>query len=81
MLVPILCMTCGCPIGDREDLFLHMRAERVRKILKERGTIPTQAAIDVGLQLDCRDILELLGITEDCCKMHLTSAMIFSDYY
>ena len=81
MLVPILCLTCGCPIGDKEDLFRHMRAERVRAALKARGTTATQAAIDPDLQIDCSDILELLGVAHDCCRAHLVSAMVFSDYY
>jgi DNA-directed RNA polymerase subunit N (RpoN/RPB10) len=81
MLTPIVCLTCGCPIGDIEDLFRHMRAARVRELLGERGTDVSQAAIDVGLQLDCSDILELLGVRNDCCRAHLVSAMIFDDYY
>ena len=81
MLVPVLCFTCGCPIGDVEDLFHHMRAARVRPILAERGTTATQAASDTGLQIDCSDILDQLGIIHDCCRKTLVSAMIFSDYY
>jgi len=81
MLVPVQCLTCGCPIGDVEDLFRHMRAERVRKILAERGTTATQAAADAGLQIDCSDILQVLGIVNDCCRAHLTSTMNFLDYY
>ena len=81
MLVPILCFTCGCPIGDKEDLFRHLRAEKVREILKDRKTVATQAMIDAGLQIDCSDILDRLGIVYDCCRAHLISAMIYSDYY
>lgn len=81
MLVPIVCFTCGCPVGDREDLFRHMRAELVRRVLGERGTAPTQAAIDAGLRVDCADILDLLGVVNDCCRLHLVTAMVFADYY
>jgi DNA-directed RNA polymerase subunit N (RpoN/RPB10) len=81
MLVPILCFSCGCPIGDKEDLFRHMRAVRVREVLAARGTAPTQAPIDAGLQIECADILEQLGIVNDCCRAHLITAMNFADYY
>jgi DNA-directed RNA polymerase subunit N (RpoN/RPB10) len=81
MLVPIQCFSCGLPIGDRADLFRTMREKRVRQILQKRGTIAPQAAIDVGLQVDCSDILDLLGVVEDCCRLHLVSAMEFSDVY
>jgi len=81
MFVPVVCITCSCPIGDKATLFQYERAEAVKKILNERGTVPTQVAIDVGLQIDLSDILEKLDIINDCCRMHLTSAMLFSDYY
>jgi DNA-directed RNA polymerase subunit N (RpoN/RPB10) len=76
-----LCFTCGLPVDDRGDIFRHMRAERVRAVLAERGTTATQAAVDSGLQIDCRDILEALGVDNDCCRKTMISAMQFSDYF
>jgi DNA-directed RNA polymerase subunit N (RpoN/RPB10) len=58
-----------------------MRAKRVSQVLQARKTAASQAAIDAGLQIDCSDILDLLGIKEDCCRGHLVSAMEFFDYY
>jgi DNA-directed RNA polymerase subunit N (RpoN/RPB10) len=83
MLTPVVCLTCGCALGDKEDLFRHLRGARVREVLAARGTTATQAAADAGLQIDCSDILTLLGIPEEreCCRGHLVSAMIFFDYY
>jgi DNA-directed RNA polymerase subunit N (RpoN/RPB10) len=81
MLVPVLCFTCGCPVGDVEDIFREMRISKVRAILDERGTTATQAAADAGLQIDCSDILKQLGIEFDCCRKTIISAMIFTDYY
>ena len=81
MLCPVVCFTCGCPVGDVEDIFRHMRAARVRGILAERGTAATQAAVDAGLQVDCGDILDRLGIDHDCCRKTLVTAMVFRDYY
>lgn len=81
MLIPIVCLTCGCPLGDREDLFRELRAERVQEVLGPRGTVPTQAAVDTGLQIDCSDILEKLGIENDCCRAHMVTGMVYEDYY
>ena len=81
MLTPVLCFTCGFPIGDVEVLFQHMRADRIREILAKRGTTATQAAVDAGLQFDCGDILDKLKVTHDCCRKALVTAMIFTDYY
>jgi DNA-directed RNA polymerase subunit N (RpoN/RPB10) len=81
MLYPVVCFTCGLPLDDRAALFSVMRAKRVRKILAARGTVATQAAIDPNLNIDCVDILEALDVRNDCCRMHLVTAMIFTDYY
>ncbi|NBQ42410.1 MAG: hypothetical protein EBU23_07705 [Mycobacteriaceae bacterium] len=81
MLVPVTCFTCGCPVGDVEDLYRHKRAALVRTILAERGTAATQASVDAGLQIDCSHILDDLGVVGICCRKVLVSAMIFSDYY
>jgi DNA-directed RNA polymerase subunit N (RpoN/RPB10) len=81
MHIPSVCITCGCPVGDKEDLYLAMRAERTQKILKERGTDVSQAAVDEGLQIECGDILDELAIYEDCCRKTMVTAMHFTDYY
>lgn len=74
MLIPIVCFTCGCPIGDKEDLFNYLKAEKIRE-LKEHVQI-----LDIST-LDCSDILQTLGINNDCCRMHFISSMLFTDYY
>jgi len=81
MLVPVLCITCGYPIGDVEDVFKILRNTHVKAILSERGTAPTQAAVDSRLQLDMTEILEELCIESDCCRKSLISATIFDDEY
>ena len=81
MLLVIVCFSCGCPVGDKADLYRHMRAARVREVLAARGTIPTQAAADAGLQIPCGDILDALGIVNDCCRKCFTTAMVYSDHY
>ena len=82
MLIPVRCMTCGLgTIGAVATLFRRLRAERTRKILAERGTLPVWAAIDPELSVPVGDILDRLGVAADCCRMHLATAMVFSDYY
>ena len=68
-------------MGDKEDLFLSMRANKAMAILAERGTVVSQAAVDVGLQIECGDILDELGVYEDCCRKTMLTAMCFLDFY
>jgi DNA-directed RNA polymerase subunit N (RpoN/RPB10) len=72
MLVPIICFTCGCPIGDKEDLFNKLKEEKAKKL--------NIRDID-NKELDCSDILNKLDINNDCCRMHLITSMQFTDYY
>lgn len=80
MMCPVVCFSCGLPI-EVEDLFKHLRADRVKTILSERNTTATQATSDAGLQIDCSDILDKLKINYDCCRKTIISAMDFTDYY
>ena len=81
MLIPIVCFTCGLPVGDKADLFRRLKAERVNRILAEHGTVPSQVPFDSKLQIDCEDILDRLKIRRPCCRTRLVTAMEFVDYY
>lgn len=81
MLTPVVCFTCGCAVGDKAGIFRHLRAERVRTILAERGTVPERVMADSGLQIDCSDILDSLQIRHDCCRKTIATAMIYTDWY
>ncbi len=79
MLVPIVCITCGCPIGDVADLYRVLRAKRVKEVLAKTSRTPFHASGD--LQIDCTDIFDRLKIRSPCCRTHLTTSMVFTDYY
>jgi DNA-directed RNA polymerase subunit N (RpoN/RPB10) len=81
MLTPIVCFDCGLPVGDKEDLFRHMRAERVKKVLAEHGTTAAHALTDAGLQIDCSEIMAALGVHMDCCRKTLATALIYTDIH
>ena len=74
MLIPIVCFTCGCPIGDKEDLFNYLKVEKIQS-QKDKLQILNNN------ELDCSDILDKLDIVNDCCRMHFISSMLFTDYY
>lgn len=65
MLVPVVCFTCGGPVGDKAALFrlMHRRA--------------VEASTDSP---DCLKIFIKLKVTSDCCRIALRHSMIFTDY-
>lgn len=81
MLIPIRCFTCGAPVGDVAVAFRQIRAERLRKLLAERGVAPGKATLEPDLEVDMSDVYEALGIDEDCCRMALATTMDFRDFY
>lgn len=81
MLGYIVCPSCGCPLGDKADIFNEMYKDMVNKILKERNTNIMQADIDSGLQIPCGEILDQLDIKKICCRTHMITPEIFSRYY
>ncbi len=70
MLTPILCFTCGFPTGDYERLFLEGRARLLAAAHAADPDAPQP-------RVECRDLFARLGVFNDCCRMRLTTAVLF----
>lgn len=81
MLTPVICFTCGLPIGDVATIFRFERAKLAEAILAEKKVAPGWAPVVGELQIDCSEIFDRLGIRADCCRTHLATAMQFDDQY
>lgn len=73
MLVPIVCFTCGLPIGDKDDLF--------RELMREQTEVPRDQNKKAEPKMSPAQVLDLLGIHYDCCRTRMITAMNFCDYY
>ena len=82
MLTPVRCLSCGLPIGDVATLFRILAAARARE---ERSRLdlhaPASAFVTPAYAASTRDILDRLGIANDCCRVHLFTTMDFNDYF
>jgi DNA-directed RNA polymerase subunit N (RpoN/RPB10) len=72
MLVPIVCFSCGLPLCDKFDIYHELKKQKIEELTKNNSSLEN---------IDCIDILISLDITNDCCKMHLISTVLFNDYY
>ena len=90
MYVPIVCFSCGAPIGDLEDIYRAIHAKKVKAKLAElmgnnelmdNNKTPSNIAINSSLQISCEEELTKMGITAYCCRTHLVTSMRFSDKY
>ena len=83
MLVPIRCFTCGLSLGDLAPIYTFIRQKRMVALYghPDATTAPTQAAVDPNQTKNIMgDVLEAFGVTK-CCRTHLVTAMIFTEYY
>lgn len=83
MLTPVVCFTCGLPLGDIAPVYHHIRRKRMAARYGAPGApvAPTQAAVDPSLSENTMgDVLEALRV-EGCCRTRLVTAMIFSEHY
>lgn len=81
MLTPVICFTCGLPVGDVEDLFRVKRAALIAAALAAHDTDAAFAPLDAKLETECASILDELHITADCCRITLTNNCDFNDLY
>jgi len=86
MLIPVVCPTCGMPIGDVSTAFRKMCRERVKKMMADykqesRELIPSQLTADSTRELNLELLLDELGVIYGCCRTALVTGMNFADYY
>jgi DNA-directed RNA polymerase subunit N (RpoN/RPB10) len=83
MLTPIVCFTCGLPLGDVAPVYHSIRRKRMmEKYGKEDSTTaPTFASIETKEQKNMmKDVLDALGV-DKCCRTHLVTAQLFTEQY
>ena len=80
MLTPVVCFTCGSPIGDVAPLYLEvLRARNAQRA--PGGAAPYNRAIDPGQRENMmEDVLDALRVHK-CCRTRLITAMQFCDHY
>ena len=81
MLTPIVCFGCGGSIGEKAELFRQARADPVKAKLEETNTAAEMAAVRQDVYTDCQALFVALQVFRSCCRTHLSTAMVQSDYY
>lgn len=79
----IICF-CGRSLGDIYDLFKMLRAERYVAAYKraDAGAIdPAMLAITESIHVDISDILDMLHLHTDCCRMRMQTQVEINSIY
>ena len=88
MLPPVVCTTCGMPVGDVAFLYARMVPPAAKGPGFFRPADGGPGALEAGPGAEAagagpspQEVCERLGIHDYCCRMHLVTAMRFPDYY
>ncbi len=81
MRVPVLCVTCGAPLGDKEIVFVAMQAEATAAALLRAATSPEGAPYDADYEVRVGGILDDLRVEAICCRTALMTSRVFEDIY
>ncbi|QGM12925.1 pCP80R [African swine fever virus] len=80
MLLPVVCFTCGFPIGTYAAIFVKARTEYITT--KMGGTLPQNIPLHASLQIVLQDLITALGIPmRVCCRTHLFTTLDYRIYY
>ena len=85
MLTPIVCPSCGMPLSDKAAVFNRIRRERAVANIEKFGgdfeCLPNAVRHTEQVQTDVIDVLEKLGIDNDCCRMHMVTTVLWEEVY
>ena len=83
MLTPIVCFSCGLPLGDLAFIYQYILAKRMTALYgtEDSPVAPASAPLDQGQRDNLMaDVLDALRLTS-CCRTRLCTAMDFRAYY
>ena len=84
MLPPVCCFSCGYSLGDIAPIYNYIRQMRMEKKYGQPGSlnIPGRSGLDPTVDENIMaDVLAALNVTASCCKIHLVTAMNFTEIY
>lgn len=83
MYPPITCYTCGTSLPQWQA-FNTLRKDYYEKYLaktKQESVTPNIVPFICGPEVELASVLDKLGITNDCCRAHIISWVLFEGLY
>ena len=83
MLTPVVCFTCGYPLGDIAPVYNYIRKKRMaaRYGSASSEVSPYSAPLDPTLTDNImKDVLDDLNVAH-CCRTRMISAMDLREHY
>jgi DNA-directed RNA polymerase subunit N (RpoN/RPB10) len=81
MLPPIVCHSCGMPLGDVAAIFKAMCLKKIKEHLKTHNIHPDMYTMTAANKIKSGTELDKLMIINECCRTQILTNMEFKDYY
>lgn len=75
---PVLCFECGHLLGDKYELFTTINQSKNPPFVSNQSI---DIAASNRKNIAMGDVLDTLGITRQCCRMHMLTYMNFIPFY
>lgn len=79
MLPPARCPSCNHPVGQYAAIFRHIRAQRTQRQVGQNR--PKYVEMEATLDVSMGDVLDLLGLSMECCRTVLVTDTPLRDVY
>jgi len=80
MHLPMICGTCGYPIGELEEVFDMMQYDYIQEMMEKHNSTAKNLCMITKTEIIYQPILDKLGVHNYCCRMRFTTNMAWRDY-
>lgn len=77
----IVCLSCNFALGDKYTIYRKMLDEEIENYAKENGVQIEFVRKNPNINIVAGHILDKLYITKYCCRMHMQTCTMFTEYY
>lgn len=80
MYPPICCFSCGKALGDKYNDYRNIILKRVAKKKSKIAIGMYYSQSNTFSDINMEDVLDAFCITKNCCRQHMLSGALLSDY-
>ncbi len=73
------CLNCGMQISDKYDIYIAYMNKKKKELYGDMD--PNKVEFKDNMEIDTREIFELLGLNRYCCRMTMTTQNDFLGTY
>lgn len=80
MHLPMVCPSCGYPIGELEEIFDMMKQDYMKEMMEKHNSTAKNLCMVTGVDVEFGPILDKLCVDNLCCRMRFPTNLAWKDY-